>query len=350
MKQYTSSAHWPKDLTEPTGALSENLIKAFAIHLESCVASGLSPKTIALYDSRYKQFLTFLKQQGHEPPFDLGLLNVAMVRRASIWIREGSRGPRGGQYAARALVATLKTGSAWLADEGYLEDEVDPLARLKRPKASSAARVPFTQEDVRRLIAAAIDTQTGTRDAAIILLMLDTGMRVGGATSILRNDVDLKERRVVIRLKGGRQHALYFGSPDRRDGGRSVRALKRYIEERDLLVKRWTANHRGDKSQGHLFLSYDGWPLTPKGFHQALAHLAREAGLEGVFPHRLRHTFATHFLMRHPGDETGLRGILGHLSDDMYRVYSHIAHEIIAQRAGRVSLSEAWLGEEGESA
>jgi hypothetical protein len=48
--------------------------------------------------------------------------------------------------------------------------------------------------------------------------------------------------------------------------------------------------------------------------------------------------------VRHPGDETGLRGILGHLSDVMFRTYCHISSELIAQRAGRVSLSEAWLG------
>jgi hypothetical protein len=60
--------------------------------------------------------------------------------------------------------------------------------------------------------------------------------------------------------------------------------------------------------------------------------------------HRFRHTFSSWYLVRHPGDETGLRGILGHLSADMLRVYVHLAYEITAQRAGRVSLSEAWLG------
>jgi site-specific recombinase XerD len=328
----------------------QNLVKAFAVHLEACTANGCSPATITQYEGRYRQYMAFLKTQGHEPPFALELLDPALVRRAVSWIRERSRDKRGGQggaHAARTLVSTLKTGSAWLADEGYLS--YDPLARMRRPKAPSSARAPLTQDDVRRLIGAAGEASTGTRDTAIMLLMLDTGMRVGGVCSIRRTDIDLKERRVIVRLKGGREHALYFGTSERRDGGRTVRALRHYLDERDELVQRWAGRPRGDKSAGHLFLSYDGWPLTERGFHEALAALARAAGMEGVFPHRFRHTMATWYLIRNPGDETGLRGVLGHLSADMYRTYTHIAHEIIAQRAGRVALSEAWLGDGGDS-
>lgn len=323
----------------------DNLVKAFAVHLEACAAKGDQPSTLAQYEGRYRQYLTFLRSEGHEPPFGLDLLNAQEVRRCAVWIREHSRGHRGGQSAVKALLATLKTGSAWLADEGYLSDYVDPLARVKRPKAPSAARTPLSQEDVRALVGAATETQTGTRDTAIMLLMLDTGMRVGGVCSILREDIDLKERRVKLRLKGGSDHTLYFGSGDRRDGGRSARAIARYVAERDDLVAKWSARPRGDKSRGHLFLSYDGWPLTERGFHEALASLARAAGINGVFPHRFRHTFATMFLVR-GGTESELRGILGHLSADMYRTYVHLSSEYIAQRAGRVALSEAWLGED----
>ncbi len=326
-------------------APADNLVRAFSLHLEACNAAGLSPKTIEIYDGRYKQFLTFLKAQGHQPPFQLELLTPVNARRASIWIREHSHGRRGGEHAAKALIATLKTGSAWLADEGYLDDEVDPLARLRRPKASSSARLPLTQEDVRALRSAALDSQTGTRDIAIIRLLLDTGMRIGGLCSIMLADLDMRERRLVLRLKGGRQHVLYFGSPERRDGGGTVRAVQRYLVERNEIVARWEGRGRGDRSQGRLFLSFDGWPLQPPGFHAALKQLATTAGLTGVFPHRFRHTMATFYLVRHPGDESGLRGILGHLSDDMFRTYTHLAHEIIAQRAGRVALSEAWLEE-----
>src|SRR5262249_29891619 len=120
----------------------DNLVKAFAIHLEACSAKGDTQSTLTQYEGRYRQYLTFLRSEGYNPPFGLDLLNAQLVRRCAVWIRERSTGHRGGQSAVKALTATLKTGSAWLADEGYLHDYVDPLARVKRPKAPSVARTP----------------------------------------------------------------------------------------------------------------------------------------------------------------------------------------------------------------
>jgi integrase len=61
--------------------------------------------------------------------------------------------------------------------------------------------------------------------------------------------------------------------------------------------------------------------------------------------HRFRHTLATLYLTRYPGDETGLRRILGHVSHELLRTYVHLASITIAQRAGRVAPTSAWLYE-----
>lgn len=321
-----------------------NLVRAFACHLVAVQAVNSSPKTVRLYDGRHKQFLTFLQQQGLTPPFTFEDLNAANVRRAAIWIREHSKGSRGGEAAARALVTTLKTTSAWLADEEYID--ADLVARVKRPRVTPGARTPFSRHEVRELVHAAMDTRMATRDMAIIHLLLDTGMRVGGLCSILYEDLNLREHRLVLRLKGGRQQVVFFGSGERRDGGRTVRALKQWVADRAQLVQRWAERGHPGRDKGYLFLAFDGWALNPAGVRGMLTRLSGDSGQHNVIPHRFRHTFATWYLVRHPGDETGLRGALGHLSDDMYRVYAHLAHEIIAERAGRVALSEAWLGED----
>lgn len=321
----------------------DNLVRAFCVHLEAVQAEGAALQTIRLYEGRHKQFLSYLLAHGHAAPFDLDLLNASNIRKAAIWVREHSAGSRGGEHAARALIATLKTSSAWLADEGYID--LDLVARVKRPRVSAVARMPFSQQEVRGLVLAALGTRQTSRDVAIVHLLLDTGMRVGGLCSVLLGDVNLREHRLELRLKGGRRHALFFGSPDRRDGGRTVRAMKAFLLEREAIVTR-----HPNRDQGHLFVGFDGWPLKPGGVRGILNRLAADSDVLHVFPHRFRHTFATWYLVRHQGDETGLRGILGHLSDDMYRVYAHLAHEIIAQRAGRVALSEAWLGDEAVDA
>lgn len=319
------------------GAQIRTLHDAFALWLQAVESENRSPQTILLYEGRCRQLLRYLESQEHTAPFGLSMLTADNVRRASTWLREHSAGQKGGASAARALVTTLKTASAWLTDEGVLV--TDPLARVKRPKAGDPARTPFSQDEVRALVLAAAGSRSGARDVAMIHLLLDTGMRVGGLCSILLDDLNLRDRRLELRLKGGRRQTLYFGSPDRRDGGKIARALRAYLVEREGIARR-----QPTRTQGRLFLSYDGWPLQPDGVRQVLTRLARETDVAHVHPHRFRHTFATWYLVRHAGDETGLRGMLGHLSDDMYRTYVHISHELIAQRAGRTSLSEAWLG------
>lgn len=319
-----------------------SLVHALACHLIAVQATNASPETVRLYDGRHKQFLTFLKESGHKPPFELELLNPSNVRRSAIWVKEHSRGSRGGESAARALVSTLKTTSAWLADEGYTDSDL--CARVRRPRIAAASRTPFSQSEVRELVAAALETKSAARDIAMIHLLLDTGMRVGGLCSILVEDLSIKDRRVELRLKGGRRHTLYFGATDRRDGGRSIRAMRSWLNERDTLIERWP-----DRHQGRLWLSFDGWPLDESGARAVLHRLGGISGVSNAIPHRFRHTMATWHLIRHPGDETGLRGILGHLSQEMFRTYVHISSELIAQRAGRVALSEAWLGDEADA-
>lgn len=335
----TGTGRWWDELTPEMSV--DNLIHAFALWLQALESENRSPQTIALYEGRCRQFLAYLTTQGDGGRFALASLSADNVRRASTWIREQSAGRRGGESAARALVVTLKTASAWLADECVLP--VHALARVKRPTVSRSAQTPFGQEEVRSLVAAAGRSANGARDIAIIHLLLDTGMRVGGLCSIMLQDLNLRDRRLELRLKGGRRQALYFGSPSRRDGGHTVRTLRAYLNERERLVQRQRSLN-GDHSQGRLFLGRDGWPLKESGVRQILNRLAQDAHVSNVHPHRFRHTMATWYLVRHPGDETGLRGILGHLSDDMYRVYVHLSSEIIAQRAGRTSLAEAWLG------
>jgi site-specific recombinase XerD len=158
---------------------ADSLVHAFALWLQAVESENRSPKTVKLYEGRLRQFAVYLQGQGHAVPFPLTALSAENVRRASTWIREQSAGHRGGESAARALVTTLKTVSAWLADESVLAG--DQLARVRRPKVAQVARTPFSQAEVRSLAVAAAGSSTGTRDVAIIHVLLDTGMRVGCA-------------------------------------------------------------------------------------------------------------------------------------------------------------------------
>jgi hypothetical protein len=71
-----------------------------------------------------------------------------------------------------------------------------------------------------------------------------------------------------------------------------------------------------------------------------IKRLGRAAGVENCIAHRCRHTMATHYLTVHPGDEIGLRRILGHCSNEVLSDYIHLSPATVAQRAGQASLAE----------
>jgi hypothetical protein len=94
------------------------------------------------------------------------------------------------------------------------------------------------------------------------------------------------------------------------------------------------------RSANRLFLGRDGFPLSANAGADIIKRLGQAAGVENCIPHRLRHTFATWYLTSHPGDELGLRRIIGHASNEVTADYVHLAQSTVAQRAGQSSLAE----------
>jgi len=80
------------------------------------------------------------------------------------------------------------------------------------------------------------------------------------------------------------------------------------------------------------------------GGNDVIKRIAAVAGVEDAYPHRCRHTYASHYLTVHPGDELGLRRIMGHLSHQVLADYVSISQTTIAQRAGKASIAEMLLG------
>ena len=183
---------------------------------------------------------------------------------------------------------------------------------------------------------AASASRTPERDEALLLLLLDTGMRIGEAATLVVDKVDLTGHQLMIsdQGKGRRERLVPFGNPGQRGGGRTVQALRRYMGVRPGSAF----------DHGRFFLSHDGYAMKSIGMSRIIQRLGESAGVKDPIPHRLRHTFATWYLVQYPGDEIGLRRIMGHLSKEVLTDYVHFAQHILAQRVGRASLSDQWLG------
>jgi site-specific recombinase XerD len=163
---------------------------------------------------------------------------------------------------------------------------------------------------------------TSRRDTAIILLLVDTGIRRAECVGMTLEDVDLDQRIVWVLGKGRRPRALPIGR-------KPAQALDRYLRVRE--------EHR----LAHLPQVWVGrnGPMTPSGIYQVVHDRARAAGLPAMHPHQLRHAFATSWLAE-GGNENELMLVAGWKSRTMIDRYTK-ATAVERARASHARLSPA---------
>jgi site-specific recombinase XerD len=322
-----------KAATQVGGGVVLDLRDAVSYHQLVLASEGRTAATQRQYMLFERVFLRYLEHRHIKPA--LPALSVGNVRQALLWYltQRDPRRTRSGEVAGQTFVDIMHLFARFLEREGVLPD--DPLRGLRRVKVAKRLRQPFTKSEVVALWGACRQSAMPVRDEALFLLLLDTGMRIGEVCTITLDRLHIEQRNVLVgeHGKGRRERIVPLGQIDRRDGGRTLRALRQYLSERPK-------DARGGK---RLFLGRDHYPLESAGGSQIIERLGKIAGVEDAGPHRLRHTMCTQYLVQYPGDELGLRRIVGHLSKEVLADYVHFSQSIIAERAGSASLAEQWL-------
>ncbi len=210
---------------------------------------------------------------------------------------------------------------------------------VPRPRPEKRAIVPFSEADVKALLAACgrsksykrpgkrecdNERPTAQRDRTLILLLLDTGMRAGELTGLKVRDVDIKNGRLLVFGKGAKERNLPF-SPI------TGKAIWRYLQ-----------GERGEHTpKDPLFITWIGDPLTRDALLQLMHGLGERAGVTDCHPHRFRHTFAVTFL-RNGGNAYELQSMLGHTTLEMVKQYLQLAQTDIEAAHKRASPVENW--------
>jgi integrase/recombinase XerD len=150
----------------------------------------------------------------------------------------------------------------------------------------------------------------GPRDRAILELLYASGLRVSELCSLRLEGLNLEEGMIHVVGKGNKTRLVPVGS-------RARQAISRYLErERPKLVSK--------RSGAEVFLSTRGRKLTPQRIWQLIKRYAASAGLEAsVYPHLLRHSFATH-LLTGGADLRIIQEMLGHADISTTQVYTHV--------------------------
>ena len=286
-----------------------NLIQGFEL---SCQTEGKSPKTIEWYTCFLEKFLQFLNSRFY--PVNIDEIDKRHIREFVRYLQLEAKTPHQckplSQATVQGYVRTLKAFFSWVTREEYLVS--NPMTKIPVPKATIKVTNTFSQEQIARLIAVYQGYNgSGCRNLTILLLLLDSGIRVSELVGIDLSDIGLAEGTIKIRrAKGNKERLVPIGSLVQR-------TLWKYINH-------YRPRPLTDKVT-RLFLSEEGFPLTRSGIQQMLRRSGKRAGITGVrcSPHTFRHTFAKNYFLN-GGDIFSLQKILGHSSLASVRLYLNL--------------------------
>lgn len=259
-------------------------------------AAGRSPRTIQAYAQRVGHFVDWLAG--------------APITRAALrsYLAELARSKKPATIAAYMRDVSAYCG--WLVEEGILD--TNPASGLK-PKVPKRRPASYSKKQINALLDGA-----GHRDRAIIIVLLDTGLRVGELVSMTTENTDTLTGHFTVVGKGDKERSGWMSSY-------ALRALRTYL------------SHRQD-ADGALWYGR-GRPLTESGVYQAIRERAKAAGIDGEIrrvPHSFRATFAKMYLRR-GGDLESLRRLLGHESIAMSAHYAQLADDELGERKAEVN-------------
>jgi integrase/recombinase XerD len=210
----------------------------------------------------------------------------------------------------RLATVHLKIFFRWIAAKGDIG--MDPAEPLQAAKPERKLPSTLSAREIRNwLESISPEHPLGRRDKAILELFYSSGLRLAELSAARLEWLDTEEGFLRVSGKGKKTRLVRVG----RD---AIAAIKDYLnyERRDLIKPR---------SSSHIFLSVRGRELTPERIRQIVKRRAALAGIDSkVYPHLLRHSFATH-LLEGGADLRVIQELLGHADIATTQIYTHVS-------------------------
>lgn len=250
-------------------------------------ARGLSPGSVHYYREKLAIFTKYLACQDVD---DVHCITPQILR--AFLLAYGQEHKPGGVMAVyRAVKAFLR----WWEEETEPEGWTNPLRKVRAPRVNQPPLPPADLEDVRAMLKACeAKTFTGDRDKAILLFLLDTGVRRAELCAMDLADVNLQDGTVVVRRgKGGKRRVTFVGAKTRR-------ALVAYLRHR-----------HGTTGEDPLWVTETDTRLSHAGLREIVRRRARQAGVPAPSLHAFRRAFAL-LSLRAGANVYALQRLMGH--------------------------------------
>ena len=287
-----------ESLREPS-ALDDALDRYLA-HLR--VERGLLPATLESYARDLREYLDWIARQG--------LSRLAQVTEPLVLQHLGALQVRGLSRTSQARhLAALRGLHKFANAEGLTP--TDPSEAVGATRGTRPLPNFLSVAEIDRLLAQpdAASAQ-GARDRSMLEVLYASGLRVSELVALPLAAIDPQLGIVRVRGKGGKERIVPVGD-------RAQEALGTYLAgPRQKLL--------GQRRSGDLFVTPRGSRMTRQGFWKLIGRYARGAGIrQRVYPHSLRHSFATHLLER-GADLRAVQAMLGHADIATTQIYTHV--------------------------
>ncbi len=276
--------------------MSRDLINEYLAYLK--VEKGLATNSL----ESYERDLTKLRAWADKNGFELLTLTRQDLRKWLIDLGQTNLS----ENSKRRMISAMRGFYKFLMIDGHIK--TNPSDNLDSPQKGFYLPKFLNQAEMEMLLSQPdVSTETGLRDRAILELMYASGLRVSEALNVTLKDVDLDSGILTTTGKGSKTRRVPVGSC-------AVEWLKSY-----LVLRRRKENIEVP----NLFLTPLGRPLNRQLIYNFIREYAEKCGLEGISPHTLRHSFATH-LIQNRADIRSVQQMLGHADISTTQIYTHI--------------------------
>lgn len=263
------------------------------------VERQLSPHTLKNYRRDLDTLQSELSRTGHE---SWDQLTEPVLRRAIA----GLHGQGLSGRSLQRLLSATRSFYRFLAREGRVQ--ANPALAVQAPKTGRKLPQTLDAEQVGALLDVAGQEPLDIRDRAMMELIYSSGLRVSELVSLDLRDIDLADASLVVTGKGKKTRQLPIGRL-------AVTAIKHWLGTRQGLAA---------LDESALFVGQQGRRLSTRAVEQRLRKRGEQQGTQGrVYPHRLRHSFASH-LLESSGDLRAVQELLGHANISTTQIYTHL--------------------------
>jgi integrase/recombinase XerD len=252
---------------------------------------NVTPKTLRWYECSWTAFRKHL-------PADLDASELTEAHLKAATVALASNGLSA--ISVNTYTCCINAFLRWLHNDGHTPKRLR-IARLKEPKLRP---VTLTAQHVRSVVKWNPKAREYKRLQVLLLLILDTGLRISEASNLKRSTIDFEQSTLTVFGKGRKERTVPISQPMRR------------------RLWQWLKTHEREA----VFPNREGGPLTERYVHHAMQRARESIGIPKetrFYPHALRHTFATNYL-RAGGNVVMLQRILGHARLDMTMRYVHL--------------------------